>query len=483
MVDTQMLLGQIVALRERLGQVQALTPAAESVATALPAAPDAGTILQAVTERTGAGSAHGSILDGSLRQLAVQTGTLPEEAIRPEQLTARARRLLERGQALLQRMRLLSEEPLLGRDEDDPLDALFRESAAVLDIALRIVQAFPDGASAQLRLCQGLDAVLDLVETRTRAVGSALARRRRDMARIGELAEVFRALTTAPPLEATCLDALVVELLDEAHQAAPLRFLYELPDDPPRHVACHALTVAAVVARVVRHHPEFRGRPDEPVLAALVFDAGMAVVPADILSNPGPLSREQRRTIEGHTIAGARLLAHLRPGCDWLAAAAAGHHERLDGTGYPDGLQGAQVTPLNRLLAVCDVYAALCTPRPYRPAMETRAALTATLTLAEKGLLDRSHAERLLVLSFYPIGSVVELSDGSMALVIATRADRRDLHSLARPVVALLTDSQGRSLPAPQYVDLAQAEDRVVVRSLLPADRCRFLGKMYPEAA
>ena len=118
----------------------------------------------------------------------------------------------------------------------------------------------------------------------------------------------------------------------------------------------------------------------------------------------------------------AEIAARLRPDAVWLAQAIAEHHERLDGTGYPAGLRGGQMSSLSRLLAVCDVYAASCTARPYRKAKETRTALTDVLLMAGNGVLDRDHAERLLELSFYPVGSAVETTDGSLGLVTATPA-------------------------------------------------------------
>ncbi len=177
------------------------------------------------------------------------------------------------------------------------------------------------------------------------------------------------------------------------------------------------------------------------------------------------------------------MMQRLWPAAGWLADAALGHHERLDGTGYPNGHRDHQIPTLNRLLAVCDVYAALCLPRPHRQGLETRTALTDTLLLAEQGGLDQTQAERLLTLSFYPVGSVVELVDGALALVVATPQGRRDLHHPARPVLMLLTDTQGARVPVPRYLDLAQVEGHGIVRSLSAADRRRLLGKIHPEAA
>jgi HD-GYP domain-containing protein (c-di-GMP phosphodiesterase class II) len=207
----------------------------------------------------------------------------------------------------------------------------------------------------------------------------------------------------------------------------------------------------------------------------------MLRVPAELLALPGPLDDAGRRAVEAHARAGADLVRRLVPEGAWLAEAAAAHHERLDGTGYPGGLRDVQVSSLARLLAVCDTYAALCCARPHRPARDTRTALTDTLLLAESGTLDKHHAERLLQLSFYPVGSAVELADGSAGVVVATHPGRRDLNTPARPVVALLTDSQGQPLPAPLHLDLAQCESRSIVRSLPDAERRELLGTHYPE--
>ena len=116
---------------------------------------------------------------------------------------------------------------------------------------------------------------------------------------------------------------------------------------------------------------------------------------------------------------------------------------------------------------------------PHRQARETRTALTDTLLLAEQGQLDRHYAECLLHLSFYPIGSVVELADGAVGVVVATPQPRRDLSSPARPVVALLTDTQGQPLPLPHHVDLAQCDSPSIVRTLSSAESRDLLGARF----
>ena len=290
-------------------------------------------------------------------------------------------------------------------------------------------------------------------------------------------------LTQGTTADIRPLTVLAEALLAEAHEGLPLQLLHAPVTEQARFVACHSLAVAQVVARVVRHDPELRGRALEAVLAALVHDTGMLLVPAEVLAQPGPLDDAGRRAVEAHARAGADLVRRLLPDAGWLAEATAAHHERLDGTGYPGGLREVQISSLARLLAVCDTYAALCCPRPHRPARESRTALTDTLLLAESGTLDRGHAERLLQLSFYPVGTAVELADGAVGVVVATHTGRRDLNAPARPVVALLTDSHGKPLASPRHLDLAQAENHSIVRSLPAVERRELLGGHYPEWA
>jgi hypothetical protein len=482
MSDTQAILSKISALRQRLEQAQGLAHEAGTAAAELARDYAAGgDRLQSLEQAVSNGFDHGRLLDGALRQL---DGSAPPgtESRVPALLTARARRILERGRDFLDRLRTLGDDPVLA-DKNDPMAAFYRETVAMTDSTLRMVQAFPDAPSAQLRLCEGLEGILGVIGQRLGTLGAVVVKRRRETGRVAALADLLTALYAGRAHDLTPYVAIAEELLDEANQSAPLQFLHAEPTEPAHFVACHSLTVAQVVARVVRHDPEQRARPLEPVLAALVHDVGMLSIPVELLNHPGPLDPAQRRVVEGHTRVSASLALRLLPVGGWLVEAAGGHHERLDGTGYPSGLRELQIAPLTRLLAVCDTYAALCAQRPHRPARETRTALADTLLLAEQGALDRHHAERLLQLSFYPVGSVVELADGSVGLVVATPAGRRDLNAPARPVLALLTDGQGQFLPVVQHLDLAQSESRSIVRLLPAAERRTLLGRRYPELA
>jgi putative nucleotidyltransferase with HDIG domain len=108
--------------------------------------------------------------------------------------------------------------------------------------------------------------------------------------------------------------------------------------------------------------------------AALLHDVGKIGVPDMILRKPGPLTDEEREVMRHHTILGDAIVRSL-PGMDIVARAVRHHHERWDGTGYPDGLAGEAIPLEARILSLGDVYSALTTARPYRDALSVGEAL------------------------------------------------------------------------------------------------------------
>jgi response regulator RpfG family c-di-GMP phosphodiesterase len=110
-------------------------------------------------------------------------------------------------------------------------------------------------------------------------------------------------------------------------------------------------------------------------LAAKLHDIGKVGVPEAVLNKPGRLTAEEDRLVREHPVIGERILAPVLRNRHVLAAIR-GHHERCDGSGYPDGLRGERIPLLARLIAIPDVFDALTTSRAYRAALPVGEALT-----------------------------------------------------------------------------------------------------------
>src|SRR5438876_5383401 len=215
MSDTRGLLERITALRQRLNQAQGMLQEAGATAAVL-AAPTTPNLAERLEEQVTAGARVQALLDGSLRQIA---GVLDgEDGIRPTQLTARVRRLLERGRELVHRLRSLSGDPAMTDDVDDPLVQCVRSATAMLETSMRFVQAFPDAPSAQLRLSEGLEGILGSIADRIGGVAAAVIQRRQDADRVDTLAQLLAGLAGGSSRTLDPFTALAEAVVADARQ-------------------------------------------------------------------------------------------------------------------------------------------------------------------------------------------------------------------------------------------------------------------------
>jgi HD-GYP domain-containing protein (c-di-GMP phosphodiesterase class II) len=477
MPNTQELLEKIAALRQRLDQAQGLARAAGSVAAALEQHKGHG--LQGPHFRERGRSWNEPLLDRTLRQLPDAVNPAEDQAVFPSKLTARGFRVVKQGRDLLDALRSLGQSPRVAGDDAGPLACYYRQTVAMIDSVLRMVQAFPEAPSAQYRLCEGLEIILNGVGQRLAALQAALTQRQEEDSRTHALANLLTALVQGTQQSLQEYRAIAQKLLGDAESELPLSFQNASAEHPALFVAAHSLNVAQVIARLVQCDPQWQERREQVVFAALLHDVGMLKMPAEVLACPGPLDNEQRCLMETHTLEGADLVRRLADSDSWLVEAAASHHERIDGTGYPSGLLNGQFSSLVQLLSVCDVYAAMCADRPYRAALETRTALTDTLLVAEQGALNRFEAEKLLHLGFYPRGSIIELADGPIGVVVAAGPEGR-VPDPARPTIMVFFERVGVPLTTPRQIDLTQEPTRTVLRTLPAEERYRLFSNIFP---
>lgn len=247
---------------------------------------------------------------------------------------------------------------------------------------------------------------------------------------------------------------------------------------PNTMIARHAINVAELTSFLALGDANWASKREVLVITALVQDAGMLKVSEDLLLQATPLTDEQKGEVERHAHYGSYILEQIEGFPRDIALAAANHHERLDGSGYPSAKREGDLCRASRLLAVADAYVAARSPRLHRPAAAAKVALTDVLGEAENGRLDPFWARRLLNLSLYPVGSLVELSTGEFAEVIATQ-DAVDNPSLSvLPVVRIRVDRAGKPVYLPIYRNLAQRSDCRVVRLCSDAEAAEVLAEV-----
>ncbi|MDD3271368.1 MAG: HD-GYP domain-containing protein, partial [Syntrophomonadaceae bacterium] len=132
-------------------------------------------------------------------------------------------------------------------------------------------------------------------------------------------------------------------------------------------------------------------------IGALIHDIGKIGIDQNVLNKPGKLTLEERQQIETHPILGEEICSPLKSLQD-VTCIIRNHHERLDGSGYPDGLQGDEIPLEARIVSIVDVFDALTTDRSYRPAMSIEAALTIIRQEANEGKLDASLAREFEIM-------------------------------------------------------------------------------------
>ena len=133
---------------------------------------------------------------------------------------------------------------------------------------------------------------------------------------------------------------------------------------------------------------------DRSALALLLHDLGMAKVPAFILSKATPLKPDEKDKIPLHPLVGAKIMHKMGLAFDELRQCTLEHHERLDGSGYPQKLKGEQISRLGRICAVADSFSAMISARPHAPAKELVAA--AQELAADKARYDARYTSLLL---------------------------------------------------------------------------------------
>lgn len=186
--------------------------------------------------------------------------------------------------------------------------------------------------------------------------------------------------------------------------------------------------------------------------SALMADVGMMLIPSSTFEHKGALTDEQRQIVEKHVEHSKQILSEIPDIIEEVVEAVFQHHERVDGKGYPKGLEGDDILPQAKIIAIADVFAAIREPRVYR---EKSGPVRALKAITRNRGFDPEIMRRFLAtVSVYPVQSIVLLNNGAVGSVVSVRENNP-----FRPIIEILKGEDGARPSEHSRVDLMEEEN------------------------
>ena len=287
----------------------------------------------------------------------------------------------------------------------------------------------------------------------TTALKSELQQAEVDLTSASEsMARVFDQIKTGGHLEINVVKAainpLIASILRNSEAVAALVRLKK----KGAYLFNHSIAVAVWAAILGRHLGLERTRLEKLALGAALLDVGMASMDEEIMRSANHLSESDFSEIKRHAGLGADLLRHNDAGLSMeIVEMVASHHERHDGSGYPNGLQGLSIPLFARIAAIVDSYDAMITPRPYAACRSSFEAMQELADLKDQ-LFQGSLVEQFMqAIGLFPTGSIVQLNSGEVGVVVQQNAARR-----LRPRVVVILDAHGHRHDKMVLIDLSK---------------------------
>jgi HD-GYP domain-containing protein (c-di-GMP phosphodiesterase class II) len=186
-------------------------------------------------------------------------------------------------------------------------------------------------------------------------------------------------------------------------------------------------------------------------MAGLMHDLGKALMPMEVLNKPGKLSEAEFNIIKTHPVEGHRMLLTGSDVHPLVLDVCLHHHEKTDGSGYPKGLKDAEISLFAKMGAVCDVYDAITSNRPYKLGWDPAESLRKMAEWAQGHFDAKVFQAFVKSLGIYPIGSLVKLTSGRLGVVVEQTGK-----SLTMPVVKVFFSTKSNMRIVPELVDLSQ---------------------------
>jgi HD-GYP domain-containing protein (c-di-GMP phosphodiesterase class II) len=276
---------------------------------------------------------------------------------------------------------------------------------------------------------------------------------------------LFEGVKTGAPIASAAVKQAVNGLLESIlrHPAASLLLVQMRQFDPT--LLTHSVDVCVLSLVVGKERELTLDQLRILGAGALLHDIGHLRLPRNLRWQPHSYTPQQRKLLRAHPHLGVAILAQTLGITEDSREIVATHHERVNGSGYPEGRRAAEIPRLSQIVAIADTYDKLVSGWTGQPGLPPTSALRHLYQQGRAGLFDdKQIALTIRAFGVYPVGTLVELNTGERAVVLSLNP-----HETLRPTVRIITTREPQSPRGAQIVDLATQIDGAPIRSIVRA--------------
>ncbi|MBT0569276.1 HD-GYP domain-containing protein [Curvibacter sp. CHRR-16] len=272
---------------------------------------------------------------------------------------------------------------------------------------------------------------------------------------------MFHEARMGKAVDATVARQLVQDITDSVTRNSQALISLARLKNADDYTYMHSVAVCALMVALSRQLGLDPEQTRQAGMAGLMHDLGKAHIPLDILNKPGKLTPAEFDEVKKHPQEGYDILHSA--GCteSVVLDVCLHHHERVDGKGYPKGLDDSRISLFAKMGAVCDVYDAITSNRPYKQGWDPAESLKQMASWAKGHFDQRVFQAFVKSLGIYPVGSLVRLQSGAIAVVVEQNPD-----NLTAPKVKKFFSTKSDMRVPAALVDLANpdAQDKIAFR-------------------
>jgi putative nucleotidyltransferase with HDIG domain len=287
----------------------------------------------------------------------------------------------------------------------------------------------------------------------TAAITTTMAEELKNAAKIHDKAKIavtsmFQEARMGNSIDAAACVPLVNDIVDSVNRNSDALISLSRLKLADEYTYMHSVAVCALMVALGRQLKFDDAACQTAGLAGLLHDIGKAAIPIEVLNKPGKLTSGEYELVKQHTSKGHEMLLASGFSDAPVLDVVRHHHERISGEGYPDRLPGNDVSVLARMGAICDVYDAITSNRPYKPGWDPADSIAQMVSW--KGHFDDEILRSFIrSIGIYPNGSLVRLTSSRLAIVMSQNAEK-----LTEPTVKIFFSTKSGLQLKPEMLNL-----------------------------